>query len=304
MTYRLPNLLIIGAQKGGTTWLHERLGNHPDIFFSKTKELEFFTQIAEARDLAAYAANFDDAGTRRYAGEATPGYFWTYDKRSKFCRINPKGRNILIPETVRETLGQDVKLIVTLRHPVHRAVSAYIHHFKQGRVEPGQRLLSIAKRFGIVDIGFYKRHLEKWERVFGPDKILTLFLDDIQKNGTGVLNKVFRYLDLPSADIAQASEKTHAGFKLVLRGSVLTIDTSDDITRAFMERRGLDLKNLPRIGPAAIQRLQEIYMKDIEYIEKKFRRRDLLWHETPKIEDFVGGSPSSANEGIGLEADF
>jgi hypothetical protein len=41
-TLRLPNLLVIGAQKCGTTWLYERLRRHPDIFLSKTKELSFF----------------------------------------------------------------------------------------------------------------------------------------------------------------------------------------------------------------------------------------------------------------------
>ena len=296
MTYRLPNLLVIGVQKGGTTWLHDKLSRHPDIFLSKRKELAFFVHRKERRDLDAYAANFADAGLRRYAGEATPSYFWTYDARSKYCGFNPRKANVRQPEDIRDTLGSDVKLILSLRHPVHRAVSAYMHHYKQGRIESQEKLIELGSRSGIIDMGFYEHHLRRWERAFGPDKICTVFMDDFRTDAGAVLNKIFAYLDLPPHEIADAEENVHSGFKLVLESGALTIDVSDARTRDLLRRRGLSEVKLPRVSRRDIRRLQELYQDDIEFIEERFDRRDLGWHLAPKLEDFVGRSVSAGRE--------
>jgi hypothetical protein len=290
MTYRLPNLLVIGVQKGGTTWLHNKLSQHPDIFFSKTKELAFFGQAEAKRDLKAYAANFADAGAKRYAAEATPAYFWTFDARSKYCGLTRRQAKVSQPQAVRNVLGPDVKLILSLRHPVHRAVSAYMHHYKQGRIEPQERLIDLGSRCGIIDMGFYEHHLRRWERVFGPDKILTIFMDDIKNDAGGVLNKIFAYLDVPSFEIADATEKVHSGFKLTLAGGALTIDMADAKTRDLLRRRGLSEFKYPRIRRKDILGLQELYQDDIEFIEDRFGRRDLGWRLPPRLEDFVGSS--------------
>jgi hypothetical protein len=294
----MPNLLIIGAQKSGTTWLYNQLSEHPDIFLSKKKELEFFTKPGKLRDISAYKTHFAEAKSQRYVGEATPAYFWTYDKNSRYCGLIPGRRNTHVPEAVRKILGPDVKLILTLRQPVHRAVSAYFHHFKQGRIKPDQKLLKIGRRYGIIDIGFYARHFSRWEEVFGAGKILTLFFDDIRKDPAGTLDKVFSYLDLDGVALDSMNSTANLGYRLVKEGTVITPDRSDPMTRQFMLRRGTLTGELPSVDKAAIGKLQEIYAGDIEFIEKKFDRSDLGWSRRPKLVEFVSSRRSRILENL------
>jgi Sulfotransferase family len=284
----MPNLLIIGAQKSGTTWLYNQLSEHPDIFLSRRKELEFFTTPGKLRDIAAYKAHFSEAKKQRYVGEATPAYFWTYDSNSRFCGLLPERRNTRVPEAVHKILGPDVKLIVILRQPVHRAISAYFHHFKQGRIKPDQKLLKIGRRYGIIDIGFYARHLARWEEVFGPGKILTLFFDDVRKHPAETLDKVSCYLGLPSIPTTNVdSRKTNLGYRLVREGDVITPDRRDPLTYQFMLRRGTDTGELPSVDKATIVRLQELYAEDIEVIENRFDRKDLGWSRRPRLSEIA-----------------
>ena len=71
----LPNFLIIGTMKGGTTSLYHYLGQHPEVFMTATKELHYF--VAEknlTRGASWYESNFRDAGAARAVGEASPDY--------------------------------------------------------------------------------------------------------------------------------------------------------------------------------------------------------------------------------------
>ena len=76
----LPNFLVIGAAKGGTTSLHHYLRQHPEIYLTPVKETNFFW--SEAREhgrktvqtLAEYERLFDGAGSRKAVGEISPQY--------------------------------------------------------------------------------------------------------------------------------------------------------------------------------------------------------------------------------------
>lgn len=290
---RLPNLLVIGAQKCGTTWLYEQLRRHPYIYFSEIKELSFFGKRESNRDLEAYGANFTGAGNERYVAEATPGYFWSRDSSRKFFGSGPRQLRLATPQAVRETLGPDVKLILSLRHPVHRSVSAFMHHFRRGRIKPEDRITDLLERlvdfefrFGIIEMGFYQRHFLPWERVFGPNKILTLFTDDIRSDPVSALGRVAAFLDLPPGDIDGADETIHSGPKLAISDNALTIDATDPRTRKML-RENNQGKAFPRISRDEILELQEIYTPDIAFIEQRFRRPDLGWHIARQLEDFV-----------------
>ena len=72
----LPNLLIIGAQKCGTTWLARMLGQHPDVFMAE-EEIHFFDRAHNfARGTAWYESHFAAAAGQSAVGEKTPDYLW------------------------------------------------------------------------------------------------------------------------------------------------------------------------------------------------------------------------------------
>ena len=69
----LPNFLIIGAMKAGTTSLYQYLGSHPQVFMAQPKELHFFSYRA-GEDTAWYAEHFAGAGAAIAVGEASASY--------------------------------------------------------------------------------------------------------------------------------------------------------------------------------------------------------------------------------------
>ena len=116
----LPNLLIVGAAKSGTTSLHNYLNQHPSIFMCSPKEPHFLInkQIGEQRipkgvlSLEDYKSLFKGASTKKYRGESSVMY-------------------LLFPEfaikNINKYLSKDVKIIIMLRNPVERAYSGYQH---------------------------------------------------------------------------------------------------------------------------------------------------------------------------------
>jgi hypothetical protein len=148
----LPNLVIIGAMKCGTTSLHHYLDQHPDVAMSQPKELNFFFGPADAprAPVAAqppdraqgnwhrgpfwYAAHFDPAATVR--GETSPGY-----TSPSYPQVADRMAEV-IPAA---------HLVYVVRDPVGRAVSQYWHHRREGSeqrdladalLDPGSQYLS------------------------------------------------------------------------------------------------------------------------------------------------------------------
>lgn len=297
----LPNFLIIGAQKAGTTWLRHRLMQHPDIFMSAVKEVNYFTKSAHQRVLQDYARNFEDGASFRYRGEATPGYFWTFDDQSEYCSIDREIQETDIAGAVRRTLGESVKLVVSLRHPVHRAVSAYFHHYKMGRVHQGQSILEFGKRSGIIDMGFYARHLRAWEKVFGKDKVFVVFFDDIEKQPVQLLESVFKYLELAPCPVSGADTADHVGLKLAIEDNALVVDLEDEHTAKIIKRRRLGNEELPVVRRKELLALQRLYRPTMEFLEKRFGRQDLNWLKPVELADFAeGAGPSVEASGSAL----
>lgn len=111
----LPNFLIIGAQKAGTSTLHHNLSKHPNVLASKRKELHFFDDNFGIKTLDNYKKQFKNHVDQKVIFESTPSYM-----------IYPGAA-----DKIREVLG-DVKIAIILRHPVDRMHSHYLHEIKLG----------------------------------------------------------------------------------------------------------------------------------------------------------------------------
>lgn len=163
----LPNFLVIGAQKAGTTWLYKFLRSHPDIYVPPTlKEVMYFDveQRYEALGPKGYAEYFESVSQEKSIGEVTPGYLWVSPEYPEWGA--PSSFRTGVPERVAKTLGPDVKLIALLRDPIDRALSAYVHHRRRERIPADSPLSENWTRHGIVHIGFYGAHLRRWRESF------------------------------------------------------------------------------------------------------------------------------------------
>jgi len=176
----LPNFLVIGAMKAGTTSLHAYLNAHPEVFVSDPKELDFF--VAERnwrRGLAWYERQFDGADGARAVGEASPNY----TKYQLFAGV---------PERIREVLP-DVRLIYVLRHPIERMRSHYVHNLEYfGLTAPIGQVLLEDDHYRLCSS--YALQLDKYLAHFPREQILVLTAEDLRRRPERELPLIFEFL--------------------------------------------------------------------------------------------------------------
>ena len=196
-TPTLPDFLIIGVQKSGTTWLHKMLQHHASVFIPD-QEVHFFDKgYNYEKGLDWYASQFADAPADTLIGEKTPDYIWAHGS----------GTEDHLP-TVHENIHThlpDIKLIVILRDPVKRAISAVRHILRSSRISPrhsvddvlvGEKHHLIAPH-GVIEYGHYADHLSAYLDLFDRSQMLILFFEETVVQSTqDRLQPVWDFLDI------------------------------------------------------------------------------------------------------------
>ncbi|MFP4181582.1 MAG: sulfotransferase domain-containing protein [Thiohalorhabdus sp.] len=161
-----PTFLVIGGQKCGTTWLAEMVAQHPEVATPGRKELHFFDVPASAATgREGYCRQFPEPGPgERAVGEFTPDYLYATEPAG--------GRSVA--GQVRKWFPE-IRLVVCLRDPVERALSALHHHQRKGRVPAGTDPFTAPPELGILDKGRYADHLAPWLEHFPREQLLVLF---------------------------------------------------------------------------------------------------------------------------------
>jgi hypothetical protein len=198
----LPDFLIVGAQKCGTTSLYEYLAEHPQVMPALTKEVHYF-DVRYPRGMSWYRAHFGLRRPGRITGEASPYYLF-----------HPAA-----PQRIKSDVPR-AKLIVMLRDPAERAVSHYHHSVDWGfetlsledaiRHEP-ERLDGEASRIAsdptyrgldyqhlsYLSRGVYADQLELWLSLFPREQMLVLNSHDFFDDPATGFNRVLDFLELP-----------------------------------------------------------------------------------------------------------
>lgn len=191
----LPNFLIIGAQKAGTTSLYRYLRAHPDVFMPGYKEPDFF--VAERNwpnGRAWYEDLFAPGADAAARGEASTTYtmYPHYDG---------------VPARIAEVLG-DVRLVYVLRDPVERARSDYLHY----RFPPAAKSRKFFARETLpierallenpiyLDTSRYAMQLERYLEVFPRDNVLVVTTEELSEHRADVVARVLRFIGLDAAN--------------------------------------------------------------------------------------------------------
>ncbi len=210
-SFRKPDFLIIGAQKAGTTWLWEKLSEHTGTTLPDEKEIHFFgSSELYKRGPEWYFAKFAGIDSRAVTGEASttylsdrPAFFYNQVNKLEYDESLP-----LLPEMIHTMLPK-VKVVVCLRDPVRRAVSAYFHWMRQGKFPVSAGIEQTAAnnpRLRLIEMGDYERHLGAWLRVFPREQILILgFETDIIKDPISGIRKLYDFVGL-AADFVPRHE--------------------------------------------------------------------------------------------------
>ena len=230
----LPDFVIIGAQKAGTTSLYNFITSHPTIAPASRKELHYFSIRYDLGGLW-YRSNFPTNLSRRrhykktgqklLSGEASPSYLF-YPR---------------VPGRMRKDLP-NAKLIVILRNPVDRAYSHYQHTLRQNdetlsfekAVELEEERCAIEReqmikdpgfvsndyrRYSYLSIGVYADHLERWFKHYDRKQFLILAAEDLRKNPQRILDQVFNFLEVSPFQIGDARDKNVGSYEKMNEGT-------------------------------------------------------------------------------------
>ena len=216
---RSPDFLCVGAQKGGTTWLHTVMAHHPGFWLPPFKEIDYFTDpganlswkfqamhhqmslqvkrgqvdlpsmrwwadlcLAERMDVAWYQRLFAPAG-RRVTGEVSPNYTGLGTAGAKRARA-------VCPEA---------KIIVMLRDPIDRvwSLARMLHRAGKLAALEGPGLEATVLSPEAVAWSDYTRLLATWEGAFGADRVLVLFYEELEAQPLAVVERVCRFFGVP-----------------------------------------------------------------------------------------------------------
>jgi hypothetical protein len=207
----LPNFLVIGAPRSGTTWIDENLRAHPDVFVPAVKELHFFDRDYD-KGMDYYEEQFAGWSGEKAIGEATPDYL-----HGAYCKRD-------IPGLIRQSMP-DVRLIASLRNPVERAYSRYWNAKAKFDVNAGfsfEEKLKSKPEF--IEEGYYVDQLERYYALFPGDRILVLLYDDLVADPRQFIRRVYEFLGVDpgfTTGFEGARINTAAGKKRLARSKAL-----------------------------------------------------------------------------------
>lgn len=217
----LPNLIIPGVQKCATTSMHAMLASHPQCCMSQQKELNFFTSGWNTRKLREYShACFpkDCRPEPQILGESSTTYF----------------HDVHAPLRIRELLGSEIRILILLRSPVDRAVSAYWHMAKrfadrrspedvfgnsslelEDALTAEREAIPLARESNLIDTqnlanltgdefwnfryianSCYLENLKRVESVFGRNQVHIVLTEDLRTDPLTALRRVARFLEI------------------------------------------------------------------------------------------------------------
>jgi Sulfotransferase family len=284
----LPNFLILGAQKSGTTALFYALSKHPQVFTSPVKEPRYFADEAKAladaagpgdgetrmtASLQEYEALFAGADSEIARGEASPAYLYDPEAPAKIAELIP-----------------DAKLVAILRNPVERAYSNFLYLVREGREplhdfgaalgeEEKRRASGWSTAWCYKDKGFYGAQLERYLEHFGREQLHCVLYEDYNADPQTTVTAVYRFLGVDDSFTQDLSIRLNVsglpkskGLQAVSRRSrrlkwLLDPLVPDRLRRSLLNAQNKNLERPPL--PAEVRAaLIEDYRSDIERVRE------------------------------------
>ncbi len=286
----LPNFFIVGAPKAGTTSLYYYLKNHPEVFMSPIKEPDFFSykeieaqnlyyKRKRVKDFKEYVGLFRGVKNEKAIGEASVSYLFYPE----------------VPLKIKELIP-DARIVIILRNPFERAYSHYLMDYKLGYINiPFEHVVfkkTNAKLADLyyqqyVELGFYYAQVKRYLDVFGKNKVLILFNEDLKNNPEQVMLTLFGFLKVKQ-DVNPDMFKFYNAFGIpknrvikklysldFLRNSIRKV-----VPRAYLEKMKkifFDRKK-PELREGVKEYLKRIYKGDIEKLELLINKDLSMWY--------------------------
>ena len=294
---KIPNFLIIGAAKAGTTSLYDYLNQHPQIYMSPIKEPRFFALEGEKLDFRGpaqginqtsvttweqYCQLFQEATTEKAIGEASTIYL-----------SNPKA-----PNRIKHYLPK-VKLIAILRDPAERAFSSYVHLVRDGyenlsftealEAEPTRIKENWQPLWYYKERGFYYEQLQKYLTIFKPEQIKICLYEELAADSTAVIRELTRFLEVDDTFTPDLTRKNVSGIpknkflqNLFTKKNPIKSLVKPLLPKSLRENilENVTKSNLgakPTLSPEMRQKLISIYREDILKLQDLIQKDLSRW---------------------------
>jgi hypothetical protein len=293
----LPDFLVIGAGKSGTTSLDKYLNQHPQIFVPKVKEPNFFgyerttlEDLGNNEDdikhfkrsvttLDQYLDIFKEARADQIKGETSNTYMYHKDAPERIKYYNP-----------------DIKLIAVLREPASRLYSRFLHLARENRLPTKQFSDCMDKnsiwwqRNDLIKEGFYYKNLARYFELFPRENIRIYLYDEFQGDSKKIMKEIYEFLGVDTEFLPdQTVRYNQSGFvknkflnSIIGQGGLISkylrnvlpkrlsdkIKNNLSLKRRINELRGKNLSK-PKLDPKIKQFLTlEVYHEDINQLQK------------------------------------
>jgi hypothetical protein len=272
----LPTALVIGAQKAGTSWIDEYLRQRGDVVLPKRVKETFF-----------FDRNFD-RGIEWYSRHFPPDYSDCIEVAPSYMN-DPK-----TPQRIQSTLGQ-IPLICSLREPVQRTWSLYLHMRRYGmtRLPFGAALDEHPE---LLQSGRYADRLSPWFELFGADRMHVMIYEELQTDPQAFADDVSRAVGLPARDISADLRKPVNAAALPRSSSLAALGqwSADQLRRAgwypmVNMAKNLGLKHLffgggrldaIELGATDRRRVQAYFAPELDRLERLLGRPLETWRHS------------------------
>ncbi|MDA0265801.1 MAG: sulfotransferase [Cyanobacteria bacterium] len=298
----LPNFLVIGAAKCGTTALDRYLREHPQIYMSPVKELNFFAlegincEIFKGdfsgdehspnliNKLCDYQRFFDNVSDEIAIGESSPLYL-----------LHPS-----TPQNIQRYIP-DAKLIAILRDPVERAYSDFLFNVGRGTEDINNFSEALAAeshrinenywfRWHYKERGFYYIQIQRYFKLFSRTQIKVYLHEDLKANSLATLQDIFRFLGVDDTFMPNLSQKHNVTYVPQNRLIDRILDPHQKTSyrlRKFLPLpfrktiknrvKSLNRKPIPTLSPQIRQQLVKEYQEDILQLQDLIQKDLSNW---------------------------
>ncbi|MEK7265128.1 MAG: sulfotransferase [Pseudomonadota bacterium] len=261
----LPDFVIIGAMKCGTSTLHAQLSAQPQFFMSEPKEPNFFSDDAVfAKGADWYRGLFKEAPAGAIKGESSTHYtkLPTY------------------PETIDRlaALIPDAKFIYLMRDPVDRLISHYIHEWTQGVIKVPINE-AIEKHPELIDYSRYAYQLAPWIHRFGKALFLPVVFEKMTAEPQAEFQRIAAFLgaegdvlwksDLDAQNVSAERIRKFPGYELLVGNPLATALRRRLVPQSLRDKvkSNLQLRDRPQLSEEKIAALWEIFDRDLRGVE-------------------------------------
>lgn len=266
----LPDYVILGAMKCGTSTLAAQLGAQEGLFMTTPKEPNFFSDDdVYGRGMGWYEALFDAARTGDLRGEASTHYTKLPTYPQTLARF--------------DAALEAPKLIYMIRDPLKRAVSHYMHEWSQGVITCplGDAL---TRHPEIIDYGRYAMQIAPWAARYGTDHILVLSLEEMQRAPQQTLTRAGDFLGREGLvwkdDLGQVNVSAERIRKFPLHGLLIDNPLARGLRRALVPqalrdkiKQGRQMQERPTLTAPDRARLSDIFAADRADLQALFPNR-------------------------------